>query len=183
MSLHGLSADAWERFSARGSWRYQIVAAGYKYNLTDIAAALGRVQLRKAETLWQARARLAERYRSLLGDVEEVELPIERADRRSSWHLYSLRLRLDELTLDRGEFIEQLARAGIGSSVHWMPLHLHPYYRERFGFVAGDLPVAEREWQRLVSLPLYPTMTEAEQERVALAVRELVARHRRRAVA
>jgi perosamine synthetase len=183
MSLHGLSADAWNRFGSRGSWRYQITAAGYKYNLTDLAAALGRVQLGRAEALWKARARLAQRYRTLLESVEEVELPTEREDRRSSWHLYPIRLRLDRLTVDRGQIIDELSRQRIGTSVHWMPLHLHPYYRERFGFAGSDFPVAEREWERLISLPLYPTMTGADLERVAATLREVVTRHRRRAVA
>jgi perosamine synthetase len=93
MSLHGLSHDAWQRYGANGSWRYRIVAPGYKYNLTDIAAALGRAQLMKATSLAARRRQLAERYRALLGDVEELELPVERPDRQSAWHLYVIRLR------------------------------------------------------------------------------------------
>lgn len=183
MSLHGLSSDAWKRFGAGGSWRYEIVAAGFKYNLTDLAAALGRVQLRKATALCEARTRLAERYQELLGSVDELELPSVRPDRRSAWHLYPLRLRLELLAGDGGQFIDELHRMGIGSSVHWMPLHLHPFHRSRFGLRPGDFPVAEAEWPRLVSLPLYPTMTEAEQDRIAASVRDVIARLRRRAVA
>ena len=183
MSLHGLSADAWQRYGASGSWRYQIVAPGFKYNLTDIAAALGRVQLTKANQLCEARRRIAARYAELLGDVEEIELPTARPDRRSSWHLYAIRLHGERLAIGRGEFIEELSRRGIGASVHWMPLHLHPYYRERFGLREGDFPVAEREWRRLISLPIFPSMSEAEQERVAGAVRSVAQHNRRRAVA
>ena len=183
MSLHGLSNDAWARYSAHGSWGYRIVAPGYKYNMTDIAAALGRAQLRRLTTLAARRRALAERYQTLLGDLDELELPRERADRRSSWHLYVVRLRLGELAIDRVAFIEELGRAGIGTSVHWMPLHLHPYYEASYRLRPSDFPVASAEWQRMVSLPLYPSMTDAEQERVAAAVRTVIARGRRARVA
>jgi perosamine synthetase len=183
MSLHGLSADAWQRYGASGSWRYQIVAPGFKYNLTDLAAALGRVQLRKATALWERRTLLAARYAELFAGVDELELPQVREDRRSSWHLYALRLNLDRLSIDRAQFIDELQRLGIGASVHWMPLHLHPYYRDTFGYRQGDFPVADREWPRLVSLPIFPSMTEAEQQRVADAVIGVARRHHRRAVA
>ncbi|MDB4966545.1 MAG: uncharacterized protein JWN44_2234 [Myxococcales bacterium] len=183
MSLHGLSRDAWQRYTAKGSWSYSIVAPGFKYNLTDIAAALGRVQLRKAARLAERRRLLAARYQALLGDVEEVELPRERADRRSSWHLYVMRLRLERLAIDRAGFIEELARAGIGASVHWRPLHLHPYYQARYDLSPGDFPVASAEWERIVSLPLYPSMSPAEQDRVAGVIRTLVARNLRAQVA
>jgi perosamine synthetase len=180
LALHGLSADAWKRFAAGGSWRYQIVAPGFKYNLTDIAAALGRVQLTKATALCEARTRLAARYQALLGDVDELELPTERPDRRSAWHLYVLRLHLDRLQLDRDSFVDALAQEHVGTSVHWRPLHLHPYYERTFALAPGDLPVASAEWARMVSLPLYPTMTEAEQQHVAASVRRIVAGHVRR---
>jgi len=183
MSLHGLTRDAWQRFTAHGSWSYKIVAPGFKYNLTDLAAALGRVQLRKAGRLAGRRRLLAARYDALLADVDELELPAEREDRRSSWHLYVIRLRLERLGIDRASFIEELGRAGIGTSVHWMPLHLHPYYQERFGLDASDFPVASAEWERMVSLPLYPTMSYAEQDRVADAIRTVIARSARARVA
>jgi perosamine synthetase len=183
MSLHGLSRDAWQRYSAHGSWSYRIVAPGFKYNMTDVAAALGRVQLRKAARLAGRRRLLAARYDALLGDLDELELPVERGDRRSAWHLYVIRLRLEQLAIDRAAFVDELARAGIGASVHWMPLHLHPYYEERFGLHAEDFPVASAEWQRMISLPLYPTMSYAEQDRVAEAVRAIVARAARARVA
>jgi perosamine synthetase len=179
MSLHGLSSDAWDRFAAHGSWAYRIMAPGYKYNLTDLAAALGRVQLERAEALAERRRKLAERYATLLGDLEELELPVARPDRRHSWHLYPLRLRLEKLRLDRAAFIEELSRVGVGASVHWMPLHLHPYYEGRYRLRPSEFPVATAEWLRLVSLPLYPSMTEGEQERVAGTIRTLVAGHLR----
>jgi len=183
MSLHGLSQDAWRRYGANGSWHYSIIAPGFKYNLTDIAAALGRAQLMKAESLATRRRQLADRYRALLGDVEELELPVERPDRRSAWHLYVLRLRLDRLGIDRDAFIQELGRAGIGTSVHWMPLHLHPYYHSTYQLSPRDFPVASAEWERMVSLPIFPSMRDDEQLRVAAAVRAVVARSLRAKVA
>ena len=182
MSLHGLSNDAWRRHSG-GGWNYEILATGYKYNLTDIAAALGRVQLRKADRFNEARHRIAERYGRLLADVDEVELPCAHPDRRPSWHLFTLRLRLDRLSIGRDQFIEELRARGIGVSVHWRPLHLHPFYRDTYHHRPEDFPVASAEWQRFVSLPIFPSLTEAEIERVAGAVREVSGRFgRRRAV-
>jgi perosamine synthetase len=179
MSLHGLSNDSWNRYNAGGSWDYQIISAGFKYNLTDVAAALGRRQLRKAASLAAARGRIAARYAELLGDVAEVELPRARSDRQHAWHLYPLRLRLESLTIDRNEFVEELGRSGIGTSVHWRPLHLHPYYRERFSYQPNDFPVANREWERLISLPVFPSMSDAEVLRVAQAVRTIAGKHAR----
>jgi perosamine synthetase len=177
MSLHGLSRNAWDRFGRSGSWDYLILAAGFKYNLSDIAAALGRVQLRKAYMLAAARARIAARYCAALGDVDELELPYERPDRQSSWHLFVVRLRLEYLDIGRDAFIEELRRAGIGASVHYRPLHLHPYYRETFGYLPEHFPVATAEWRRCISLPIYPTMSDREIERVIATVRACAHAH------
>jgi perosamine synthetase len=176
MSLHGLSRDAWGRYSAGGSWDYQILAAGYKYNLTDMASAIGIHQLQRAEAMRQSRAASAQVYRDALGDLDELELPPFPADRVHSWHLYPVRLRLDRLTADRNTFIMALAEEGVGCSVHWRPLHLHPYYRENLGWTPDLLPVASREWPRLVSLPLFPDMNEGEQAHVIDVVRTLCRR-------
>jgi dTDP-4-amino-4,6-dideoxygalactose transaminase len=183
LSLHGLTSDAWDRFAAHGRASYRIVAAGYKYNLTDIAAALGRVQLGRADVLAARRRQLADRYRALLGDIEELELPTERPDRLSSWHLYVVRLKLDALNVERDEVVEMLAQAGVSTSVHWRPLHLHPYYERTFGLRPEDFPVATQEWERMLSLPLYPSMTDAEQEHVAAQLRVALWRGRRARVA
>jgi dTDP-4-amino-4,6-dideoxygalactose transaminase len=172
MSLHGLSHDAWKRFSG-GSWDYRIMAPGFKYNLTDIAASIGIHQLRRAEPLRRRREEIAERYRSALADVPTVEVPEPHVDRLHSWHLFPLRLRLDRLAIDRDAFIEELNACGVGTSVHWRPLHLHPYYETTFGWRPTDLPVASREWRRLVSLPLFPAMTDEEFEHVVAEVRDL----------
>lgn len=172
MSLHGLSQDAWKRFSG-GPWDYRIVAPGYKYNLTDIASAIGIHQLRRAESLRQRREELAHRYRAEFADLPVVDLPPDHSDRLHAWHLFPLRLRLERLSIDRNAFIEGLKARGVGTSVHWRPLHLHPYYENTFGWRPDHLPVASAAWPRLVSLPLSPTLTEAEVGHVVTAVRDL----------
>jgi dTDP-4-amino-4,6-dideoxygalactose transaminase len=175
MSLHGISKDAWKRYTGSGSWYYEIVAPGFKYNLTDIAAAMGRVQLKRAEALRDERESIARRYLDLLSDCEEIDLPVVPTNRLHSWHLFIVRLRLEKLTIDRAEFIDEMRRLGVVCSVHWMPLHLHPYYRDTFGYKPGDLPNATAVWPRLVTLPLYPGMAEADVEYVVSCVRRVLA--------
>lgn len=179
MSLHGIAKSANQSFISGMSWDYQILSPGFKYNLADMPAALGREQLKKATQLCQARSRIAARYHELLSAVEELELPTVRADRRHAWHLYALRLNLEHLRIDRDEFIEQLRQAGIGTSVHWRPLHLHPYYRDVLGYRPEDFPTATAQWKRCISLPIFPAMTDSEIERVAGAVRAIVSRNKR----
>lgn len=178
MCLHGISKDAWKRYTASGSWYYEILAPGYKYNLTDIASAIGIHQLRRCEAMWRRRRELAMYYREAFGQVEELELPAERPGTRHAWHLFPIRLRLEKLALDRAAFMDGLREAGIGASVHFIPLHLHPYYRDTYGYQPRDCPVAAREYERLVSLPLYSKMTDAEARRVVAAVSGLVAKGR-----
>jgi dTDP-4-amino-4,6-dideoxygalactose transaminase len=173
MSLHGLSHDAWKRYSGSGSWDYRIVAPGYKYNLTDIAAAIGNGQLERAECMRSRREAVAAYYGRALGSLAQVELPPTLPDRIHAWHLFPIRLRLDELPMDRNAFIEQLRQRGVGCSVHWRPLHLHPYYEQTFGWRPEHLPVATREWQRCISLPMFPAMRDEEQQHVAHAVQDL----------
>lgn len=173
MSLHGLSQDAWKRFMGGGSWDYQIIAPGFKYNLTDVAASLGIHQLRRAEDLRCQRQRLAMKFIESLKHIEEIELPPVVDHRIHSWHLFPIRLRLDKLSIDRNTFLDELKRQGVGCSVHWRPLHMHPYYRETFGWQEEHLPTATATWQRLVSLPLFPDMSEVEQKHVIDTVRNL----------
>ena len=170
MALHGMSKDAWKRFTSAGSWYYEIVAPGFKYNLTDIASAIGRVQLDRAEELWNARRSVVALYAKELADVPDLTLPSEAPNRRHSWHLYSIRIG-DSWTKGRDAFIESLKEQGIGASVHWMPLHMQPYYRETYGFTATDFPVAASIWPRLVTLPLFPGMTADDVAQVVAAVR------------
>jgi dTDP-4-amino-4,6-dideoxygalactose transaminase len=183
MSLHGLSRDAWDRYSGNGSWDYRIVAPGYKYNLTDVAAAIGLHQLRRAEEMRLARQSVARRYSVAFESIEEFDLPLEPKNRILSWHLYPIRLNLDRLSIDRNEFMEALRAAGIGTSVHWRPLHLHPYYEETFGWRHEDLPAATAVWPRLVSLPIFPGMSEDEIDHVIHTMEELCARHSKRLTA
>jgi perosamine synthetase len=179
MSLHGLSHDAWGRYSARGNWDYKIVAPGYKYNLTDIAAALGIHQLARAEPMRQERERIARRYTESLAEIDQIELPAPVANRLHSWHLFALKLRLRRLKINRNEFISQLKAAGVGCSVHWRPLHLHPYYRKTFGFRAQDFPVATATWKRTISLPIFPGMRSDEIDYVIATIKRICARYAR----
>lgn len=180
MSLHGISRDAWKRYTAEGSWYYEIIAPGFKYNLTDIASAIGIHQLRKAEVFHQRRRALVARYHELLGEVDELVLPEAHPDRIHSWHLFAVRLCLEKLRIDRAQFITELQKAGIGTSVHWLPLHMHPYYRETYNYKPQDLPVAARLYPQIVTLPLYPDMTEAEVRYVCDSIRQIVAANLRR---
>jgi perosamine synthetase len=170
LSLHGLSRDAWDRYSGNGSWDYRILAPGYKYNMTDVAAAIGIHQLARAEDMRCARAAIAEEYLYRLRDVEEIEPPSMDADRIHAWHLFPIRLRLEKLTIDRNTFIQELSDAGISCSVHWRPLHLQPYYEQTFGWLPADLPVASAVWERLVTLPLFSAMRPEEVRAVTDAV-------------
>ena len=178
MSLHGISRDAWKRYTAEGSWSYEIIAPGYKYNLTDIAAAIGLHQVRKADRLRECRARLAELYSELLDDVNEVIRPQVMPNRIHSWHLFPLRLNLDEMDIDRAEAISRLKQAGIATSVHWMPLHMHPYYREKLGYKPSDCPCAASIYPELISLPLYPDLTVEEVRYICRTLREIIAHSR-----
>ena len=167
MRLHGISADAWNRYGEGGAWRYEVAEAGFKYNLTDLAAAIGLVQLERLDELADARSSIAARYDAALAGSRLVELPPRREVDRHAWHLYVVRLRLDELSIGRDEVIRLLGEAGIATSVHFIPLHLHPWYQRRFGYAPGDFPVAEALFERSISLPIWPGMTDAQVDRVA----------------
>jgi len=173
MSLHGLTHDAWKRYSGGASWDYRIAAAGFKYNLTDVAAALGIHQLRAAEEFRAARQEIAEFYAGSFSELPQLALPSSDSNRIHSWHLYPIRLQLGSLAIDRNEFVNQLRDAGVGCSVHWRPLHLHPFYAESLGWKPQDCPTATRLWPTLVTLPLFPGMTAQEQARVVDVVSNL----------
>ena len=157
LSLHGLSRDAWRRFSG-GSWDYQIELPGYKYNLTDIAAAIGIHQLKKAELLRSQREAVANFYLEAFSDNDFFNLPARSQDRLHSWHLFPIRLNTSEVESNRNQMIGQLKEKAINTSVHWRPLHLHPHYQQTAHWQIDSLPVASREWARLISLPIYPTI-------------------------
>lgn len=174
MSLHGITKNAWNRYAADGSWYYEIVAPGFKYNLTDLAAAIGLAQLQKLDTMNQRRAAIASRYTDEFKSFSHVETPTHSAAVEHAWHLYPLRLELGRLTIDRARFVEELRTRQIGASVHFIPLHLHPYYRDTYGFKPEDFPVANRESQREVSLPIYSAMTDDDVSDVVEAVTDVV---------
>lgn len=175
MSLHGISKDAWKRYTASGSWYYEIVAPGYKYNMTDIAAAIGLQQLRRCDAMSARRREIAMTYLRELGDCQELQLPAETPEVQHAWHLFVVRLRPATAKVSRAQFIEALRQQGIGTSVHFIPLHLHPYYRETYGYTPADLPVAARAYENIVSLPIYSHMTEGDVARVVAAVRKTLA--------
>jgi perosamine synthetase len=180
MSLHGISRDAWKRYSSSGSWRYEILAPGFKYNMTDVAAAMGLAQLARADGMLARRARIAARYDEAFAGEPALERLSVPADRTSARHLYVIKLTPGALRVGRDAFVEQLRRAGLGASVHFIPLHLHPYYRQRFGYRPRDFPVALAEFRRSISLPFSSAMSDAQVERVVAAVLGLVDRDRAR---
>ncbi len=160
LCLHGMSKDAWKRYDKGGSWFYEIVETGYKYNMTDIQAALGLVQLDRIHEMREKRMRLVSRYNELLGqDPDVFELPYADPRDTHGWHLYQLRLNLPALKIDRASFIEQLTARNIQPSVHFIPVHLHPWYRDTFGYKGGEFPVAEAQYLREVSLPMFSSMS------------------------
>jgi dTDP-4-amino-4,6-dideoxygalactose transaminase len=170
MSLHGLSQDAWQRY-AGGPWDYRIIAPGYKYNLTDLAAAVGIHQLARAHIMRERREQIAGMYRGLLGGLPQLQLPTRDANRIHSWHLFPVRLNLDALRVSRNDVIDEMRRSGVTCSVHWRPLHLHPYYQETFGLSESSCPNATAAFARLISLPIFPSMSDHEVEYVAAALR------------
>ncbi len=171
MRLHGINRDVFDRFTSKApSWYYEVVAPGFKYNLTDIASALGLHQLKKAETFRQKREAIAQHYNAAFADLP-VSLPQgPQANGQHSWHLYIVRLS-EHAPCNRDEFIDALYQQGIGCSVHYIPLHLHPYWRDNYQLTPEQFPNSQKAYERMVSLPLYSKMTQAEVDRVVSAVR------------
>jgi dTDP-4-amino-4,6-dideoxygalactose transaminase len=176
-SLHGMNRDAWKRYGANGSWFYDVDCPGYKYNMTDIQAALGLIQLRKLSQFHARRSEIVQKYWAAFRDREELEVPTERTDSQHAWHIYALRLNLDRLSIPRDQFIQEMQSRNIGCSVHFIPVHLLRYYRERYHFKPDDFPIAMREYERLVSLPLSPRMSDQDVEDVIDAVTSIVETH------
>jgi dTDP-4-amino-4,6-dideoxygalactose transaminase len=179
LRLHGISKDAWKRYSSEGSWHYEVIEAGYKYNMTDIQSALGLAQLKKVEWMWERRKEIAASYTRGLSECGLVQTPQVRQDRVSAWHLYVIRLKTEAMTIDRSAFIEKLKEQGISTSVHFIPLHCHPFYRDAFGCRREQFPAASHAFERIISLPIYPGMRDADVERVIHAVRDTAERNKR----
>lgn len=178
MSLHGISRDAWKRYTAEGSWAYEVIAPGFKYNLTDIAAAIGLVQLDKLEVMWRRRSEIAGRYDQALAGVSGLELPARRAENQHAWHLYMLRVDNEQFRGGRDAFADELRKRNIGISVHFIPLHMQPYYRDTYGYKPSDFPIAAREFRREISLPIYSRMSDRDVADVIEAVLEVAHAHR-----
>ncbi|MSP51317.1 MAG: DegT/DnrJ/EryC1/StrS family aminotransferase [Alphaproteobacteria bacterium] len=181
MRLHGISRAVWDRYtSTKPSWHYEIVAPGFKYNMTDTAAAIGLAQLGKADRFRSRRHQIATAYDRAFGDLAEVECPANAPPGEThAWHLYILRLNLETLRIDRDRFISEMAQRGIGCSVHFIPLHYMPYWRDRYGLTPAMFPVATAEFLRVVSLPIYTRMEDMDVGRVIEAVRGVCRAHRR----
>ncbi|MCC5808633.1 MAG: aminotransferase class I/II-fold pyridoxal phosphate-dependent enzyme [Opitutales bacterium] len=180
-TLHGMSNNAWNRYDRKGTAHYEVVTPGYKYNLTDMQSALGLHQLERLAAFQRRRREIVARYTGAFAEIPELEIPVERADVEHAWHLYVIRLNLEGLTVDRDTFSEALKARNIGTSLHFIPIHLHPYYRDKYGFQPVDFPVAYGNYLRIVSLPLHPGLSDDDVEDVISAVLATVERYRGKA--
>ena len=177
-SLHGMSRDAWNRYGETGSWYYEVIRPGFKCNMSDIQAAIGVQQLKKIPGFQERRREIVERYNEAFEGLDEIDLPIERPEARSAWHLYAIRLNLDHLKIDRSRFIEELKNRNIGTSVHFIPLHIQPYYQDKYGYTPEDYPVAYAEFQRMISLPLNLRLSDEDLDDVIEAVIDVIEKNR-----
>jgi dTDP-4-amino-4,6-dideoxygalactose transaminase len=177
IALHGMSRDAWGRYAKGGSWFYEVVLPGFKYNMTDIEASMGLAQLRKLDSFQQRRREIVAMYNAAFCGEPAFQVPVERPDVEHAWHLYVLRLHLDRLRIGRDRFIDELALRNIGASVHFIPIHLHPYYRDKYGYHPGDFPVAYENFQRMLSLPLHPGLSDDDVQDVVSAVLDVAHSH------
>ena len=178
LSLHGINKDAWKRYTAEGTWRYDILETGYKYNLTDLQAAIGLAQLAKCDAMQQRRAAIAERYTEALRPLDAYDVPSVPEDAQHAWHLYVLQVNPASLRIDRNRVIEELKERSIGTSVHFIPLHLHTLYQQ-LGYRSGQFPNAEERFERAISLPIYPGLTEQDTDRVIEALHDISRQYRR----
>lgn len=180
LSLHGIDRDAWKRYRQEGSWQYEVVYPGLKYNMTDVSASIGLCQLKKLNGFQQTRANIAQEYNKAFCAIPSLKTPITRDGVKHAWFNYALRLDLDQMSIDRSEFIAALKKRQIGITVHFIPVHLHPYYRDKYRYAPRDFPLSYQAYQELFCLPLYPSMTRADVERVIHAVQDITTEHVRR---
>jgi dTDP-4-amino-4,6-dideoxygalactose transaminase len=179
LSLHGMDRDAWKRYTSAGSWFYEVAVPGFKYNLSDILAAVGLGQLERFAEFQRRRAELTARYVERLADLPEVRLPRARPGAVHAWHLFPIALELERLACDRARFIEELRAENIGTTVNFIPIHFHPHFRETLGYAIGSFPVAEDAYRRAITLPLFPRMSDRDLDDVCAAVRKVAAHYRR----
>lgn len=178
-SLHGMSHDGWKRYAEGGHWFYEVLLPGFKYNMSDIQAAMGLAQLAKLERHQARRRAVVHAYQAAFAGHDAFELPVERPEVEHAWHLYVLRLQPGVLRIGRDRFIQELTQRKIGTSVHFIPLHLHPYYRDTYGYAPDAYPVARSNYERMLSLPLHPGLSEADVEDVVGAVLDIAEEYRR----
>jgi dTDP-4-amino-4,6-dideoxygalactose transaminase len=178
LSMHGMNRDAWKRYSSNGNWYYEVIAAGFKYNMSDIQAALGLVQLTRLDEMQKRRYEIVKRYKASLASISQLQLPMERENVQHAWHLYILRLNLDQLTIDRGQFINELKQRNIGTSVHFIPVHMHPYYAEKYNLQPETLPVAYHEYQRMLSLPLHSGLSDEDITDIIASVLDVIEKYK-----
>ena len=179
LSLHGMSSGAWNRYSAHGSWFYEVHEPGYKYNMNDIQAAIGVHQMERVDEFRDRRAKIAELFHRGLRTEEAISVPASCDSGRHAWHLYPIRLRSEALKIDRDSFIRSLRDEGIGTSVHFIPVHYHGYYSKRLGYKRGSFPVTETFFEHAVSLPIYPSMSDGDANDVVEAVTKLLDYYKR----
>ena len=179
VSLHGMSRDAWKRYDKGGSWFYEVVLPGFKYNMTDIQSAIGRVQLARLPGFQARRRAIVAQYSEAFQDLAALELPVERAHVEHAWHLYVLRLNLEALTIGRDRFIDELKERNIATSMHFIPVHIHPFYRDKYAMRPEQLPVAYEHYKRSLSLPLHPRLSDQDVLDVCEAVRDVVSQYSR----
>jgi dTDP-4-amino-4,6-dideoxygalactose transaminase len=179
MTLHGMNKDAWKRYMQGGAWAYDVVAPGYKYNLTDVAAAIGLPQLKRCNEFHARRLEIARKYDEGFAGLRGVVTPVVRDPQSHGWHLYVIQVNPDQLTIGRDAFIQALSERNIGVSVHFIPLHLQPYYRDTYGLKPEDFPRATATFQRILSLPLYARMSDGDVQDVIDAVVDVAEQHAR----
>ncbi len=179
MRLHGINRDAWKRYTESGSWYYEVVAPGFKYNFTDLQASLGLPQLKKVDLMWKSRKNIAERYTAALKDNKFLTLHTVKEDRESSWHLYPIRLNLERLKINRAQLIDEMRKLNVGAGVHFMPVHQHVYYTQTYNLDDKNYPVASSVFPRLVSLPIYPGMKEEHIDKVINVLVDLLTKYKK----
>ena len=178
-SLHGMNRDAWKRYDKSGSWFYEIHDTGFKYNLSDVHAAIGLAQLKRCDEFMRSRSEIAHAYNEAFKNEDGLQVPYVEPGVEHAWHLYVLRLRPERLKIGRGQFIEMLRERGIGTSVHCIPLHTMDFYQKTYGYRTGDFPVAEDIYSRCLSLPIYAAMSADDVTYVIDNVRDLIRENRR----
>ena len=174
LSLHGISKDAWKRYSSEGSWYYEILYSGYKYNMSDLQASIGIHQLKKLDQMQERREEIVDKYNKSFNKLPQITTPTVKSYTKHAWHLYPIQINEELLTINRNKFIEALKAENIGTSVHFIPLHLHPYYKEKFDFKSSDFPNAFSLYNNEISLPIYPKMEDKDVEDVIFAVEKII---------